>query len=104
MARSRLTPITSNSILLLLAPAICSAQAQSSPVALAQAVVEQWSAGAETAFALVYPFRGGREALSASLSSKSRPAGLAKVIRADDRQAILLSQAFRCCRIPATQR
>src|SRR5437879_13853315 len=85
MVRRALTAVMLNLVLLVAAP--FHAEAQTSPAELAQAVVERWSAGAEKKFASIYPFREGRNALSAA---KSRTAGLAKVIRASEEQAVLL--------------
>jgi len=62
---------------------------QTSPLKLAQTVVEHWSAGNEAAFASVYPFREGRNALAAAGRAKSRPAGLANVVRSDEMSAVL---------------
>src|SRR5258708_1921845 len=87
MARRALTALMSNLVLLIAASVIFHAEAQTSPAELAQAVVERWSAGAEKKFASIYPFREGRNALSAA---KSRTAGLANVIRATKEQAVLL--------------
>src|SRR5260370_25025340 len=87
MARRALTAVMSRIVLLVAASVIFHAEAQTSPAELAQDVVERWSAGAEKKFASIYPFREGRNALSAA---KSRTAGLAKVIRASEGQAVLL--------------
>lgn len=70
--RRALTAVMSNLVLLVAAPVIFHVQAQTSPAELAQTVVERWSAGAEKRFASVYPFREGRDALSAALGAKSR--------------------------------
>jgi hypothetical protein len=90
MVPRKLTTVMSKAGLLVAAPVLFHAEAQTSPAELAQAVVEHWSAGAEKKFASVYPFREGRDDLSAALGAKSRAAGLANVIRAGDGQAVLL--------------
>jgi hypothetical protein len=90
MARRALTVVMSNLVLLVAVSVIFHAEAQTSPAELAQAVVERWSAGTEKKFASIYPFREGRDALSAARGAKSRVAGLANVIRASEGQAVLL--------------
>ena len=85
-----LSAVLSNLVLVLAAAAIFQAEAQTSPAELAQTVVEQWTAGAEKKFAAVYPFREGRDTLSAALGAQARTAGLAHVIRAGVGQALLL--------------
>src|SRR5260370_2724301 len=87
MARRALTAVMSRLVLLVAASVIFRAEAQSSTGELAEAVVERWSEGAEKKLACIYRLREGRNALSAA---KSRTAGLAKVIRASEEQAVLL--------------
>jgi hypothetical protein len=75
--------------LLAAAPVAFHARAQSSPQELAQTLTDRWAAGATAKFAAVYPFREGREVLTAVAAGKLA-GGLARVIRVSQAQAVLL--------------
>lgn len=70
------------------------AHAETSAARLAQSVVDAYCAGSENDFASIYPFREGRASLSMALKARvSREPGLATVVRASRRRAVVLVSA-----------
>src|SRR5258708_3721470 len=87
MARRALTAGISKLLVFGAAAVIFPPQGQTPPAQVAEAVVRPLSPGAGKKIAPLHPLLEGRNALSAA---KSRTAGLAKVIRASEEQAVLL--------------
>jgi hypothetical protein len=64
---------------------------QGSAQELADAVAQQWTVGTRTGFAAIYPFREGQEVRALAVSKHwERAKGLAGVVHADSRRAVLL--------------